>query len=69
MGTFADTANIDQRLSLPTKENKIPFAFCRKQTEVSVSAFHMQQTHGSCPFPLAVYVCIYCSGQKKPEYS
>ncbi len=25
MGTFADTANVDYRLSLPTKENKLPF--------------------------------------------
>jgi hypothetical protein len=32
MGTLAETANVYYRL--PTKENKLPFSFCRKQMEV-----------------------------------
>jgi hypothetical protein len=36
MGTFADTAIVDYRFLLPTKENKLPFSayVCSKQTEV-----------------------------------
>jgi hypothetical protein len=52
MGIFAETANVDYRLSLLTKENNLPFSVCGKQTEVcrlqknkqkfAVSVFRLQ---------------------------
>jgi hypothetical protein len=36
MGTFAETANVDYGLSLPTKENKLPFPVSSRRTEVAV---------------------------------
>jgi hypothetical protein len=41
MGTFADTANVDHRLS---------FAEQGKQTSV----FRLQKTNGSLPFPFSI---------------
>jgi hypothetical protein len=43
MGTFADTANVDYRLSIATKENKLPFFI-----------FSLQKTKASLPFPFSV---------------
>jgi hypothetical protein len=53
MGTFAETAIVDYRLS---------FSDHGKQT--SVFRFRLQQTNASLPFPFSV-----CSKQRKLPYS
>jgi hypothetical protein len=44
MGTFADTANVNYRLSLPMKDNKVPFFI-----------FLLRETNGRLPFLFSVY--------------
>jgi TorA maturation chaperone TorD len=56
-GTFAVTANFNYRkLFVDQKKNKVPFyiSVCSKQiqTEVCRFRFRLQQTYGSCHFPL-----------------
>jgi hypothetical protein len=55
MGMVPETANVDHRLS--TKENKLQFtvSVCSKQMEVFRSVFRLQQTNGSCHFPLVPF--------------
>jgi hypothetical protein len=36
MGTFVETADVDYRLSLPNKENKLLFSLRTKQTEIAI---------------------------------
>jgi hypothetical protein len=43
MGKFADTANVDYRLS-----------FCQEGKQTSVFRFHLQQTNRSLSFPFSV---------------
>jgi hypothetical protein len=51
MDTFADTANVDYRISFADQENKLPF-----------SVIGLQKTNGSLPFPFSlssVFVYVY----------
>jgi hypothetical protein len=41
MDTFAETANVDYRLSFADQGNKLPFSVCSKQTEVAVFLFFL----------------------------
>jgi hypothetical protein len=45
MGTFADTANVNYRLSLPMKDNKVPFFI-----------FLLRETNRRLPFLFSVNV-------------
>ncbi len=63
MGTYAETANVDHSLSIAYrgKQTSIFQFFGRKLMEVC--SFCLQQTNGSCHFPLvpsSVYLYIYC---------
>jgi hypothetical protein len=62
MGTFAETANVDYRLSFAIQGKQISvfhFRFAEKKRKFAVSVFHLQQTNGSCRFPLVLFsVCI-----------
>jgi hypothetical protein len=46
--TFAETANVNYRLSFADQGKKLPFSVCKKQTEVAVSILHLLivQTEG-----------------------
>jgi hypothetical protein len=53
MGMFAETDNVDYRLSLPRMKNKSPFSvfcFSENKQNFAVSVFHLQQTNRSCRF-------------------
>jgi hypothetical protein len=49
-GTFAETANVDYRLFLPTNEKKLPCSVCRKQTEVCRFRFPFAAKEHKFPF-------------------
>ncbi len=56
MGTFAETAIVDYRLSffLPSKINfRFPFPFAANKRNFAVSVFRLQQTNENCRFPFA----------------
>jgi hypothetical protein len=57
MGTFAETAIVDYRSSFADQGKKnfgfFPFAFSAIKKKFVVSVFRLQQTKGSCCFPLA----------------
>jgi hypothetical protein len=60
MGTFAGTANVNYVYRLPTRENRFPFT--KNKRRPAISFFRLQQTNGSCPFPLvlfSVYIYIF----------
>jgi hypothetical protein len=62
MVTFAETEIIDYRLSFADHGKQISISVCCKQTEVYRSVLRLQQTNGSCRFPLvpiSVYIYIY----------
>jgi hypothetical protein len=60
MGTLAETANVDYRFRLRTKENKHRFPFAGNKRKFAVSVFCLQQTNRSCRFPLVpFYIYIY----------
>jgi hypothetical protein len=66
MGTFVETAHIDDFYHSTTKENKLPFpVFCLQKTNGSgaVSVFHLQQTKGGCRFPLVLF-SVYIGGHR-----
>jgi hypothetical protein len=52
MGTFAETASVDYRLPLSTKENKLmfPISVCSKQTEVFRCHFSFAENKRKLPF-------------------
>jgi hypothetical protein len=65
MGTFAETEIIDYRLSFANHGKQISVSVCCKQTEVCRSVLRLQQTNGSCCFPLVpIFVYIYMMKQQ-----
>ncbi len=63
MGTFAETAIVDYRYFLPTKENKLPFSVsvCSKQTEVCRFCFPFTANKRQSPFSIS-FVSRACVG-------
>jgi hypothetical protein len=62
MGKLSELAIVDYHLSLPTKENKLPFPFAANKGKFAISVSRFQQTNGSCRFPLvsfSVYIYIW----------
>jgi hypothetical protein len=60
MGTFAETAIIDNHLlfAIKRKQTSDSVSVCCNTLKFAVSVFHLQQTKGSCHFPLVTfYVC------------
>jgi hypothetical protein len=58
MGTFAEAAIVDCRLSfLPTKENKVHFLipYAANKRKFAVFVFCFQKTNGSCRFSLVPF--------------
>jgi hypothetical protein len=57
MGTFAETANVDYRLSFADqgKQTAIFHFRLRKQRKFSIFVFRLQQTNRSCRFPLVQF--------------
>jgi hypothetical protein len=55
MVMFAETAIFDYRLSFADREKQLLFSIsiCSKQKwKFAIYIFHLQQTNGSCHFPL-----------------
>jgi hypothetical protein len=65
MGTFAESAIVDYRLSFAdqrkqtsVKQASIFIPFAANKRKFAVSVFHLQQTNGDCHFPLVPFsVC------------
>jgi hypothetical protein len=67
MGTFAETAIVDYRLSFANQGKQTSvfrFLFVENKRKFAVAVFHLQQTNESCQFPLvqfSVYTWKYIS--------
>jgi hypothetical protein len=63
MGTFAETAIVDYRLSFADRGKHLIFRFCLQLTnwKFAVSVFCLKKTNGSCCFPLIVEVDFWNS--------
>jgi hypothetical protein len=59
MGTFAATANLNYRLLFAGQGKQTSIFVCRKQMEVCHFVFRLQQTNGSCCFPLVPFFHVY----------
>jgi hypothetical protein len=57
MGTLAETASVDYRLSFADQENKLPLSVsvCSEQTEVCRFHFRLQKTIESSRFQLVSF--------------
>jgi hypothetical protein len=64
MGTFTETAFIHYCLSLADQETnfRFLFPFAAKKLKFVVSVFCLQQTNGSCHFPLVAFFHLRNSG-------
>jgi hypothetical protein len=60
MGTFAERASADYCYHFSAKKNHTSI-FCLQTTQKEVCCFHffLQQTNGSCRFPLVYCIYIY----------
>jgi hypothetical protein len=61
MGTFAETAIFDYRLSFADQRkqtSRFPFPFAANKRKFPIYVFRLQQINGSCRFPLICFaVC------------
>jgi hypothetical protein len=56
---FAETANVNYRLSLPTKEkSNFCFSFAENRRKFAISIFQLQQAKESCRFLLVRFPYI-----------
>jgi hypothetical protein len=82
MGTFAETTNVDYRLSFADQGNKLPFSisFAENKWKFAVSIFRLQQINRRCCFPsvlfsvskytylsISIFIYVLPNGKRKPK--